>query len=98
MVDSINGLNGVNKIKTPELKATAANPQELGGFGFGFPPNNNNSGTTVEREIPGLPELENTFADVDLQAYEKNVDQLEIGDKDFKHMNDYYTDKPLCEV
>lgn len=98
MVDSINRLHGVNEIETPKLKATAANHQKVGGFGFGFPPNNNNSGTAVEREIPGLEGLEHTFADVDLQAYTKNVAQLKIRNEDFKHMNDYYTDEPLCEV
>ena len=94
MVDSINRLNGVNEIKTPELKATAANYQKLGGFGFGFS-NNNNSGTAVEREIPGLPELENTFADVDFQPYTKNVGPLEIRDEYLIYDN--YTDE-LCEV
>ena len=97
MVDSINRLNGViNEIKTSELKDPAAN-QKLGGFGFGFP-NNNKSGTAVEREIPGLEALKNTFADVDLQAYKKNVAQLEIRDEDFKSMNDYYPNEQLCEV
>ncbi|MGN0030729.1 MAG: hypothetical protein ACI37Q_02100 [Candidatus Gastranaerophilaceae bacterium] len=98
MVDSINGLNGVNEIKTPELKATAANDQKLGGFGFGFP-ENEGVGTRVEKRIiPGLDELENKFAGVKFQTYKKNVAQLEISDEDFKSMNDYYPNEQLCEV
>ncbi len=99
MVDSINRLNGVNEIKTPEVKAAAANDQQLGGFGFGFP-ENEGVGTTVERQIPRLDEvLKNKFADVDFQPYKQHVAQLEISNKDFikdNFINDNYTD--LCEV
>ena len=94
MVDSINRLNGVKEIKPPELKATAANDQKVGGFGFGFP-NNNNSGTTVEREIPGLEALKNTFTNVDFLPYKKNVPPLEISDEYLIYDN--YTDE-LCEA
>ena len=94
MVDSINRLNGVNEIKTPEVKAATANDQKLGGFGFGFP-ENEGVGTTVGRQIPGLGDIQNKFKNVDFQPYEHVVAQLEIrGD----FINDNYTEDELCEV
>ena len=94
MVDSINRLNGVNEIKTTEVKATSVNKQQLGGFGFGFP-ENEGVGTTVGRQIPGLGDIQNKFKNVDFQPYEHVVAQLEISKNDF--IKDNYTDD-LCEV
>ncbi len=97
MVDGINFNGKVDIIgKTQASQGAKTEELKLGGFGYGFQ-NTEKNGLTIERQIPGLNNLEFQYSNVEFLKYQKNTSQLTISDTDYMP-DSSFKEKMFCEV